>query len=425
MEFKLPYGKGFQRIKIPDDVSTQVLRPNHLPEPDSDEAVVRRALANPIGTPSLSALLTQNAPTLLVVPDKTRNARLDVVLPILLEEIQKAGVSPSNIHFLFANGSHAGMSVEEKQAILGEDVASRFAAFEHDCRRSACSQIGVTRRGIPVKINKKVLDAAHIIVVGTVVHHYFAGFGGGPKMIVPGVAACDTITRNHRMAVLSEESVLHPACRPGNTDGNPVYEDIEEAFRMAPVDFSVQVVLNQEHGIQAAFAGDTLRAHRRGREVIEKMNRVPIPHQFDCVIVSAGGFPKDVNLIQAHKAIYNAFQAVRPGGCLIVLAACPDGIGSPTFLRWFDFADLARMKKAVMEEYQLNGNTALSLKEKLDAVAIYWISELPREISLKIGFQPVASFEEAWSQARKRQTITSVAVLPHGDVTLPQAVERP
>ncbi len=424
MKFSLPYGKGFRQIALPDHIEPVVLEPASLPLPPSDEDAVRQALSAPIGTPPLTQILTQDAPTLIVLPDKTRNARTDVVLPLLIEEIRRAGVQDKNIRFLFANGSHARMKSAEKRRILGEEFFARFQSFEHDCHTSSCVQIGTSRRGIPVKINQQVLDSTYVLIVGTVVHHYFAGYGGGPKMIVPGVAGCDTISQNHRMAVLSEESVLHPECRPGNVAGNPVYEDIEEAFRMAPVHFSVQVVLNHNHAIQAAFAGDTLLAHMEGRKIIEQMNRVPIPKKYDCVIASAGGFPKDLNLIQAHKAIYNAFQAVRPGGCLIVLAECPDGIGSSTFLQWFNYPDLASMKKAVMANYLLNGNTALSLKEKLDTVEIFWISRLPREISWKIGLHATDSFEEAWSEARKRFKISSVAVLPYGDVILPHLEEK-
>ncbi len=423
MEFKLPYGKDFHRIEIPSTVRVQRIQPKVLPLPPSDEMAIRQALANPIGSPPLAKILRENAPTVLVLPDKTRNARTDVVLPILLDTIQKAGVHASNIHFLFANGSHAGMTPSEKRAVLGNVNLPEAHVFEHDCRKSSCRHVGTTRRGISVDVNEQIFKATYVVVVGTVVHHYFAGFGGGPKMIVPGVAACHTITQNHRMAVLSEKSVLHPACRPGNVVGNPVYEDIEEAFKMVPVDFSLQVVLNREHRIQAAFAGDTLQAHRQGRQLVEEMNRIPLQHPYDCVVVSAGGFPKDVNLIQAHKAIYNAYQAVRPGGCLIGLARCPDGLGSPTFLQWFDYPTLAEMKRAVMENYQLNGNTALSLKEKLDKVELFWISELPEEISRKIGFVSVRSFGEAWRKATARHKIASVAVLPFGDVTLPQIDE--
>jgi len=421
MKFELPYGPFKMAVSVPEHLEVLKVVPADLPKLGADQEIVRKAIENPLGTPRLQDLLSVHSKIIIVIPDKTRNARTDVILPVLLESIHSAGVPSKQVKFLFANGSHAGMTDQEKQAILGKKIARNYSFEEHDCSKSPLKYVGTTRRGIPIGVNSLVVDADFVIIVGTVVHHYFAGFGGGPKMIVPGVAACDTITRNHRMAVMSEDSVLHPNCRPGNVKGNPVYEDIEEAFEMVNVGFSVQVVLNCDHEIQAVFAGDTLLAHKKGCEIIEKMNRVRINRKFDCVIVSAGGFPKDLNLIQAHKAIYNAFQAVKPGGCMIVLAKCDDGIGSRTFLQWFDYSSLAEMKRAVMENYALNGNTALSLKEKLNQSTMYLISDLDKTMSRKIGFLPVRSFEEAWKKASSDFGIHSVAVLPFGDVTLPEA----
>ncbi len=420
MEFKLPYGQSKMAVSLTEHVEVSQIVPADLPKLGSDREIVRQAIENPVGTPPLQNLLTSHSKILVILPDKTRNARTDVILPVLLETIHSAGVLSKQVQFLFANGSHTEMTNREKQAILGKEIARNYFFEEHDCSKSPLKYVGTTRRGIPVRVNTRVLDADFVIVAGTVVHHYFAGFGGGPKMIVPGVAACDTITLNHRMAVMSETSVLHPNCRPGNVQGNPVYEDIEEAFQMVHVDFSIQVVLNAAHTIQAAFAGDTLPVHKKGREIIEKMNRVSIDRKFDCVIVSAGGFPKDLNVIQAHKAIYNGFQAVKSGGCMIILAECADGIGSKTFLQWFEYSSLTEMKRAVMANYVLNGNTALSLKEKLDQTKMYVISTLEEGLSRKIGFEPVGSFEEAWARATSDFKIKSVAVLPNGDVTLPE-----
>ncbi|NOY78774.1 MAG: nickel-dependent lactate racemase [Calditrichaeota bacterium] len=420
MKFELRYGRSKTVVAVPDHLEILTIVPADLPKAESGQEMVQYAIEHPLGTPPLQNLLSSQSKLCVVLPDKTRDARTDLILPVLLKAIRAAGVPSKQVKFLFANGSHAGMADREKEAILGSEIAETYAFEEHDCSQSALKYVGTTPRGIPVRVNRLVTDSDFVIVAGTVVHHYFAGFGGGPKMIVPGVAACDTITQNHKMAVLSENSVLHPNCRPGHVKGNPVYEDIEDAFQMVNIGFSVQVVLDYNHEIQAAFAGDTLLAHKKCRRIIEKMNRVPIPQTFDCVIVSAGGFPKDVNLIQAHKAIYNAFQAVKPGGCMIVLAKCDDGIGSRTFLQWFDYSGLAEMKRAVMENYALNGNTALSLKEKLNQSTMYLISDLDKSISRRIGFVPVSSFEEAWAQASRDFNMNSVAVLPFGDVTLPE-----
>ncbi len=420
MDLYFAYGRSNRTIHLPDQLEIVRIVPKKQPKTGTNESIVRDALNNPRGTPKLPEILKKDALTLVIIPDKTRNARTDIVLPLLLNEIQKAGIRKKNIRFLFANGNHTGMSPSEKGNIMGAAVLRNGSFQEHDSRRSMVDFLGETTRGVPVRVNRLVQEAEYVIVVGTIVHHYFAGFGGGPKMIVPGVAACETITKNHKLAVMDETSTLHPNCRPGNVAGNPVYEDIEEAYRMVRVDFSVQVVLDEAHNIQAAFAGDTLQAHRAGRKIIETMNRVSIPKKYDCVIVGGGGFPKDSNLIQAHKAVYNAFQAVKPGGGLIIFAECADGIGSKTFLQWFDYPTLNSMKKAVMKNYTLNGNTALSLKEKLDQSTMYLISELDESVSRKIGFVPVPSFEKAWAKANSDFTIHSAAVLQNGDVTLPE-----
>ena len=420
MEISIPYGDKQIPIDIPNEHLQGVLAPNPVGELRSEGEIITYALQHPIQSRPLEEIVTAGDRLVVIIPDKTRCSRLEFVLPILLERLHLLGVQSENILFLFANGSHGAMTTAEKRTLLGETIFSTYHHEEHDCHRSETVYLGSTTRGTPVYVNQLVRSDRKILVVNSIVHHYFAGFGGGPKMIVPGVAGFQTILSNHRYTVSTPDGILHPHCRPGNLEGNPVYQDILQAVNLVDVHFSLQVVLDSGHRIVGAFAGDLIAAFQQGCTLVEKMNCVHIPEPADLVIVGCGGSPKDINLIQAHKAIHHAFQALKPNGVLIAFAECSDGVGSQTFLLWFDYPTLTEMKKAVMANYQLNGNTALALKEKLQRAHILLISNLERGISQRIGFVATENFVQAWEKARKLLPENfSVYVIPDGSITLP------
>ena len=419
-QFSLKYGDKSVTLFLPDEYQSQSLHPAVPPLHLAEEDILKIRLKNPLATPGLEEILKTDDRVLIVVPDKTRVSRLDLVFPYLFQVLQKKKIADEQVTILFANGSHAPMTEAEKHAILGEAAFRRFAHYEHNCREAMVEKLGTTSRGTPVMVNRLITKNSKLIVISSVVHHYFAGFGGGPKMIVPGLAAYDTIWNNHRLAVLAEDSPLHPGCEPGNINKNPVYEDIVEAVQMTRVDFAIQLVLDENYRLVDAFCGDLYSSFQKAGMRVHQLNSVRITKPADLVIASAGGYPKDINLIQAHKAIHHAVRALKPNGILIILAECRNGWGNVEFPVWFEIGNYAEIKKAVLAHFRINSNTALVLKHKLENYQIFLISQLPTDITSKMGFQPAVDLSTALDKAKQLLPSDAVTyVIPNASITLP------
>ncbi len=419
-QFSLKYGDKSVTLFLPDTYQSLSLHPAVPPLQLAEEDILKIRLKNPLASAGLEEILKPEDLILVIVPDHTRVTRLDLVFPHLFQILQKKKIKDEQVAILFASGSHAGMTEDEKHAILGEAAYRRFAHYEHNCREAMVEKLGTTSRGTPVMVNRLLSKYNKLIVISSVVHHYFAGFGGGPKMIVPGVAAYDTIWHNHHLAVLTEGEPLHPGCAPGNINKNPVYEDIIEAVQMTRVDFAIQLVLDENYHMVDAFCGDLYSSFQKAGMRIHQLNSVRIAKPADMVVASAGGYPKDINLIQTQKAIHNATRALKPNGILIMLAECRQGWGNPELPVWFELGDYAEIKKAVLSHFRLNSNTALELKHKLENFQIFLISQLPSDVTRKMGFRPVADIAAAVNQAqRSLPNDATIYVIPNASITLP------
>ncbi len=420
LQIELKYGKSKVSFFLNGKCRCETLQPNTPSIKLDEKEILKIRMRNPLASPPLEEVLRPDDRILIVVPDKTRVAKLDVIFPFLFGIFQNKKIDDSQVTVIFASGSHGPMSEEEKRAILGEAAYHRFKVVQHDPRSPIVEKLGTTGRGTPVMVNPIISKHDKIIVIGSVVHHYFAGFGGGPKMIIPGLAALETIWHNHRLAVQSEDSPLHPACEPGNLENNPVYEDIMEAAKMVEVHFAIQLVLDENNQITDAFCGDLFSSFQKASLRVQHLNTVEIEELADVVIASAGGYPKDLNLIQAHKALHYASRALRPGGTLLLFAECSEGWGNPDILKWFEFSDYGEMKKQVMENFELNANTALVLKYKLERYRVLLVSTLPHDPLRKMGFYPFPSAEPAVETVRhKIKEGSLVYVIPNASVTLP------
>lgn len=400
-ELSLAYGKGFVNLQLPSRQILDILQPGVLQsEPLPAEARIEKELDAALASLQDSPAILQNKQTVLVVPDRTRNCGASLILPALVRRLQDLGVQDSEIEIIVANGAHRANEPEEIASIVGAEMVRRFRIVQHGCRHTPGLRfLGETRFGTPVSLNAHILDAEQVVVVGTAVHHYFAGFGGGPKMINPGCAAYETITKNHALTIDVQTANLHPLCRPGVLEGNPVQEDIKDAMKFVDVDLLIETVLAPKGEIAAVFCGELYPAHRNACLCVDAMYRIEIQEHADLVVASCGGFPKDINLIQSHKTIYNAFQAVKPGGVLLVLAECSQGIGSPTFLEWFDYPGARAMADELVQSYKLNGTTALSLRTKAETVRIVLVSQLKAELVTKLGILPASHLEDGWRQS--------------------------
>lgn len=417
----LPYGDTTLRLDTSQFPACDVLRPSPLHAPDDDILInnLRGALDAPEQSPPLSQLAAAARTACIVVSDNTRNHGQAIWLPPLLDCLNAAGISDKNITVLIGNGAHGALTREEKRVLLGEAVTGRVPVAGHDAGDPASvREIGVTRAGTPVRINKLLLDAALRIVTGAVMHHYFAGFTGGRKGIVPGAAARDTIERNHSLTLLPTGGT-HPGAATGNLAGNPVHEDMLEAALMAGAAFLVNFVTDPHGRPAAVFAGGLEAAHAKAVRLARQSYEVKIENKYELVIASCGGAPRDVSFYQSHKSLDNAFRATAPGGRIILLARCQAGLGPGDFEKWFRMSDRGAIAAALRKQYYVPGQTALATLKKTRAANVTLISSLPREQARIMNMTPAESLEQALSEIK--QPPQSTAIIPHAAYTVPVA----
>ncbi|GAB4323657.1 MAG: nickel-dependent lactate racemase [Candidatus Sumerlaeia bacterium] len=383
---------------------------------------IRARLLSALEAAGLDEFVRPGDKITIVVPDKTRYAMADVFLPAVLDALNTRGAADGAIEIAFALGIHPPQSEEEQRRILGTEASRRAAFFDHDAREAGFVELGTTRRGTPVMINRRVWERDKLIILGTITYHYFAGFGGGRKMLIPGVASAETCRANHILALT--ETGRHPLACAGRLDGNPVYEDGVEAVRLVdrPI-LAINAVLTPDRRLLDVFCGDIVDAHRAACEFYDRFFRVPIGSgAADVAIVSAGGAPRDINWIQAHKAVEMAFGVLRPGGSILALLECPQGTGHEDFLRWFDHPTLAEMRRALAERYQIYGQTAWNTRFKAQQCDILLLSSLPPEMVRRMGMHPIAGVEEGLRRlCEKHGQRWRPVVFPHGATFLPVA----
>ncbi len=419
MKIQLKYGKGSIDCQIDDSLHINHLEPaGQVPLPSLREALIS-SLESPVKADPLSELVKPGYKILIVVPDKTRQCLLDKTVPLLLNYLEELRISRENITLIFANGTHTGQIEADARRLLGDYIVDTVRVVQHNSKdTNSLAHIGTTSRGTEILLNKQVLGADLIITLGGILHHYFAGFGGGPKLLVPGIAGYKTARKNHSLTI-DDSGNFNQLCRDGNLDANPVYEDIIEAIRMLEHVFSINLVIDMNDNVVHIASGDPVAAHRYACSHAARTFEVPVQRQADVVLVSAGGAPRDGTFIQSHKSIHHAFHAVKPGGMIVAAAQCGDGIGSDTFLDWFDIA-FRNLGQALQESYSLNGHTALSLRNKLRSIALMLVSDLPRDIVTRLGIIPAESLYRAVDRVTGSCNDSSlIYVIPNGSLTLP------
>ncbi len=422
---ELPYGRGFLRAEAPAR-----WRVRRLPKPaiaggQSETAVVIDALDNPVGAPRLCEFVRPGERTAIIVPDKTRISRTELCLPLILDRLRDAGISDLDITIVFARGTHSPQSADVRKRLIGEDAFSRFRTIDHDAREdSDMALVGGTSAGTPVRLNRAVADADKVIAMGAITHHYFAGFGGGPKLLMPGVAALESAVANHRLT-LDENGLFNASCRDGVIEGNPVAEDIRDAVRFFPPCVYLGVVLDPAGLIARAFYGGILSAHDSGCQAADAMYRAPIHEAADLTVVSAGGAPRDSTFIQAHKALHRAGYATKEGGSIILAAACDEGFGNGAFPDWFRHAGRNSLKQALRDGYTMNAHTAVAMMDKASRFRILFVSEMPDEDALLMGMKPCRSLDEAFSDAAAELPGGADAlVIENGSIYVPTMIEK-
>jgi len=438
---QIPYGSKPIKIETAGevlDLEGESDRSKITPEPE-DQTAIKHALQNPLGTKRLREIVAQKeaAKIVIVIDDHTRDAPTEKMLDALTEEIREGGKG-GRVTLLVACGTHSAPAEEDLKRILGKHF-SRFGengVKVHDCDAGGeeLVQVGTTSRGTPVRLNRTYLEADLKILTGDLTLHYYAGFGGGRKSILPGIAARETINANH--ALLTDE---RDRARTANLEDNPVHLDMTEAASFAPPDFVLNAVADASGNLVGAYAGEMNAVFLKGAEVAKKLFCFElVPNElFDVLVVSAGGFPKDRNLYQATKAVENCYRAVAPGGRLILVAECREGVGDAYFEEWMnEHGTYEAAAAAVRTNFVLGGHKAFYIRKAMKRVRLSVVSELDAALLNAWGISAYDSAQVAVREAEenavreaeekniKDKTKVKVGIIKNGLDTLLVPSER-
>jgi lactate racemase len=413
MRLELQYGTGKLFAELPLSWQTKILdhgQPGFLDMAES----LGRALEEPVGEKPFGDWLRFRK-ILIIVPDITRYNGADRFLPLLYEQYFK----DRDVTVLFALGNHRKQTAAEMKGLVSDFIFERVPCLDHDCYdRNRLTLVGVTKSGLDVVINSALVEAEAAIVTGSIGFHYLAGYGGGRKAIFPGVAGYQSIIGIHKKVFRGDGPGKDPRARSGILDGNPMHEEIMEAisFVKTPM-FLINTVLDDRKQLLGIFAGHVREAHAEGCRWYARNFAVSVEEKADVVILSGGGFPKDINFIQAHKALEHGIGAVKPGGTLIVAGRCQDGLGHDDFIRWFDYGDSAPMEEQARKSDKVYAQTAFATRLKAEYCTIVFISDLDDETVRRMGLIPKKSLADAVVFAETKGPKTCY-VIPDGAHTL-------
>jgi nickel-dependent lactate racemase len=410
-------GYGHNSINFEYDASRfDVLARDESRRPLTD-AEISAAIDDPIDSPPLDDLIEPDDSVLIVASDATRATGSAQIINLLVRRIIQGGVSPSEIAVIFATGIHRAVREEEKTELLTPFVAQRITTINHDASDPASLvQIGTAASGTPIEVNRALKDFSKIILTGAVGFHYFAGFTGGRKSICPGLASAQTIETTHMLALDFERGGRRAGVGTGLLKGNAVSEECERVSALIDPTFLVNTIVNDRGEVERVFAGHSRAAHERACEDYAATHSQKIGEKRELVIVSCGGAPYDINMIQAHKALDMAAHACVEGGTIILLAECGDGLGRADFLKWFDSENSRELETRLREHYEVNGQTAWSLLTKSEAFRVFMISKLDDESVRRMRMVPASSIESVLSEIPLN---AKGHILPRGAALLP------
>ena len=412
MKLEFGYGHGTQTVEVPDRNLLAVLTANKMEHERRGADAVDHALSHPIGMPALRELAKPGMKVSIITSDISRPLPSYDVLPSVLRELEAAGIPDSDITVVFAIGSHRHHTEEERRKLAGDYAFNKVRCVDSD--PDDCVLMGTSSHGTPFAITREVAEADFRIALGNIEFHYFAGYSGGVKALMPGVSTPEAIQANHSFMVSPD------ACA-GKLEGNPLREDLEEALEYCPLHYIVNAVLDEHKHIVYAVAGDVTEAHREGCRYLDKMYRKPIPERADIVLVSQGGAPKDANLYQTQKALDNSKHAVADGGTIILIGACNEGLGSAKFEEWLVGAEKPHdMIERIQKDFQLGGHKAAAIAMVLERAEIDLVSEMDDDFVRSIFMEPKPSAQAAFDDAfRKYGPDATVIAMPFGGATLP------
>jgi nickel-dependent lactate racemase len=394
---QLSYGQT--RISFDyDETRFQILGDSKGNAPPLSDVEIGDKFDNPIDSKPLEEIVGAGETVLIVVPDATRRTASGQIVNLLVRRLIANGTPAHDIRIIFATGIHRRVTEEEKREILTPFIAQRIKTLDHNARDLVLlRKLGETRGGIPIELNRALLEHDRVIIVGGVTFHYFAGFTGGRKLICPGLASSRTINETHKLAFDCERKSRRAGVGAGFLEGNAVHEAFLEVVEKINPSFSINAFVNDRGEAIDLFCGDWRAAHEEACRIYAAQNTVEIAEKREVVVVSCGGFPFDINLIQAHKALETAAKACADGGTIVLLAECADGTGRKDFLNWFEAENSRILAERLCESYQVNGQTAWSLLKKAESFDVQIITSLPESETRPMRLKKARSIDEILS----------------------------
>ena len=416
---RLAYGRDGVEARVPADAL--IVEPRYVAGVADEEAAILEALRHPIAAQPLREIAKPGQSAVIVHTDITRATPNDRILPVLIKELEDSGIASTDISLLNALGTHRKQTDAELREMLGDGIVDHYRCLQHDAFDDAqLVVIGTTRFGHRVRINRTFVEADLKILTGFIEPHFFAGFSAGPKGVLPSIAGAESVFTNHGV-----EMIAHPNSVWGVVEGNPIWEEMLEAAKMANPSFILNVSLNRDRQITGVFAGDMEAAHAKGRDYVKAMSMAPVEKPFDVVVTSNSGYPLDQNLYQAVKGMSAAARVVRAGGAIIVAAQCSDGIPDHG-----SYADLLRSCATPADVLQRVETPGFSCQDQWQVqiqariqqhadVFVYADGLTDRQITDAL-LQPCRDIEKTLGGLmHQAQRPLSVCVLPEGPVTIP------
>lgn len=417
-DYAYKYGHGYKEFTLETEkIMAEIKMPEIEPIADLRKEVLD-AVTNPIGSKPLQSLVHAGSKVVFICNDPTRVANSHDFMPILVDELNRCGVEDKDMRIVFALGTHRKMTEEEMVEAVGKDVAGRIAMYNSDCNvQDDFMYFGETSFGTPVWINKLICDADLVIMTGTVVHHFFSGFGGGRKAVLPGVAAMETIRKNHSL-------MMDTNAQLGKLAGNPVYEDQMEGVKLFAKEhqlFLFNAVLDAKKQFLKIFAGDWEKAHLEACKFVDKVYGVEIAEPADIVIASCGGYPKDINIYQLQKTMDNAWCAVKDGGVVIIIGECEEGSGSAALEKALQEHPSPDAIKAQLEKnFVIGAHKAFAITRLMKKAKFILVSALDKKLASDLLFESADSVAEALKIAENYVgTDYKIVLMPQGSLTVP------
>lgn len=426
-KYQLPYGNGFQEVTLPEEKVLYDIHGNQADVQEDIAAATLAAVRDPIASQPLQKVVRKGDKVAVIVSDVTRLVRTAEFLPVVISEINAAGVPDEDITIVVATGTHRAHTHDEDIAVCGKDIVKRIKIHQHDSRNNEeLTDLGVTSFGTPILIDSYVAEADKVIITGAVSLHPMAGFGGGRKAVMPGVSGHATIMHNHAIALAPKVGDgCNPLCETGLLEGNPLHEDMVEVTKKLDPAFLVNMVFTPEGKLHEVVAGHWYKAWDKGCKDLVAMAGVPIKELADVVFASAGGSPKDMNLYQSCKAHMNAVFAVKKGGIMILTLECPDIKEPAIFTDWFSKSDVLQFEKDVRADFSIPAFVAFKTRCIVNSLTTYLVTKPENfEFVRQTGQIPVASLEEAWllaqqELAKQGKDDYKITIMGHASATMP------